>query len=115
MMICSQMSNGDHNDGGGGMFSDGVDDFGDDGIMMMMTIIITDNDYNFHQTGGDGSCYTVNEEKCIFPFQYKGQQFTQCTTVFNQILLFLLVLPQIYVIILCYCNIVIPQIYAIIL
>jgi len=34
-------------------------------------------------TGG-GSCYTVKQEKCSFPFQYKGQQFTQCTTVDNK-------------------------------
>ena len=39
-----------------------------------------DTDCGFSQTGG-GSCYTVNQEKCIFPFQYKGQRFTQCTTV----------------------------------
>ena len=34
----------------------------------------------FSQTGGRG-CYTVNQDKCVFPFQYKGQKFTQCTTV----------------------------------
>ena len=49
-------------------------------VMMITTKIIADNDYDFHQTGG-GSCYTVKQEKCMFPFQYKGQQFTQCTTV----------------------------------
>ena len=34
----------------------------------------------FWQTGGRG-CYTVNQDKCVFPFQYKGQKFSQCTTV----------------------------------
>ena len=34
----------------------------------------------FSQTGGR-SCYTVNQDKCVFPFRYKGQKFTQCTTV----------------------------------
>jgi len=33
-------------------------------------------------TGGP-SCYTVNQDKCGFPFRYKGQKFTQCTTVDN--------------------------------
>ena len=32
------------------------------------------------QNGGAG-CFTVDQQQCVFPFQYKGMQYTQCTTV----------------------------------